>query len=460
MEVLHFLVLLLLSPFTDVSVASFSSPVSNNNCSQLFLSSSSPLSSSPVNGSSYSPPSPPYPRAPYDTSSRFNPSMAIIIVVLLSAFFFMGFFSVYVRRCTTEDELDSDPTSDLYHTGGVSGNMFLLGASSRRQDRPPQGLDLFLVNNLPVVRFSSPKERRGETECVVCLNDFEEGEALRLLPQCGHLFHQECVDMWLFSHTTCPLCRRGLTNDKNGLAGFTSTAEEGNQSSRIDGVNAPVPILSAQGTEVTIDIDNTILAVADEQRTHAQGVSESNLLPVEDLEAGFSQCGSPILGVMETPTGSNKHPCIETGRKLRRSHSTGHFVVRRSRDRLNEHINSPSSDRWDPSCSPLFVAIASNFHRTRSYTMLSDLEGALHEEQQIGTDGWRFSFRRYKREALEHNGWTCPEPTSSARGANSAMSSSPSSSVRRTFKRLTGIENSAHLLSDRQREFAHLAYVL
>jgi E3 ubiquitin-protein ligase EL5 len=34
-----------------------------------------------------------------------------------------------------------------------------------------------------------------------------DGEAERFLPKCEHGFHAECVDMWLRSHPTCPLCR-------------------------------------------------------------------------------------------------------------------------------------------------------------------------------------------------------------------------------------------------------------
>ncbi|XP_039786771.1 RING-H2 finger protein ATL77-like [Panicum virgatum] len=39
------------------------------------------------------------------------------------------------------------------------------------------------------------------------LEGVRRGETARRLPLCGHLFHKECVDMWLHSHATCPLCR-------------------------------------------------------------------------------------------------------------------------------------------------------------------------------------------------------------------------------------------------------------
>uniref|UniRef100_A0A0D9UY89 RING-type E3 ubiquitin transferase n=1 Tax=Leersia perrieri TaxID=77586 RepID=A0A0D9UY89_9ORYZ len=47
----------------------------------------------------------------------------------------------------------------------------------------------------------------GAIECAVCLNAVDEGETVRQLPACGHMFHQACVDVWLASHASCPVCR-------------------------------------------------------------------------------------------------------------------------------------------------------------------------------------------------------------------------------------------------------------
>ncbi|CAJ1941613.1 unnamed protein product [Sphenostylis stenocarpa] len=60
---------------------------------------------------------------------------------------------------------------------------------------------------------SSFKYKKGvvdyddDDECSVCLSGFEEGEEVRKLPQCKHWFHAPCIDMWLYSHLDCPICR-------------------------------------------------------------------------------------------------------------------------------------------------------------------------------------------------------------------------------------------------------------
>ncbi|EFJ26815.1 hypothetical protein SELMODRAFT_39284, partial [Selaginella moellendorffii] len=45
--------------------------------------------------------------------------------------------------------------------------------------------------------------------CAICLGELDD--RVRVLPKCSHAFHAECVDMWLFSHKTCPTCRSDLS---------------------------------------------------------------------------------------------------------------------------------------------------------------------------------------------------------------------------------------------------------
>ncbi|CAN6289200.1 unnamed protein product [Urochloa humidicola] len=51
-------------------------------------------------------------------------------------------------------------------------------------------------------------------DCAVCIAEVAAGEAARVLPRCGHAFHVECVDMWLRSHSTCPLCRCAVADEE------------------------------------------------------------------------------------------------------------------------------------------------------------------------------------------------------------------------------------------------------
>ncbi|WVZ78379.1 hypothetical protein U9M48_026101 [Paspalum notatum var. saurae] len=81
---------------------------------------------------------------------------------------------------------------------------------------PPRGLKKKAIDALPTVSFAaaSPSE-----ECAICLADFAEGEAVRVLPRCGHGFHVACVDAWLRTRATCPSCRAAIVVTPAGACG-------------------------------------------------------------------------------------------------------------------------------------------------------------------------------------------------------------------------------------------------
>lgn len=73
------------------------------------------------------------------------------------------------------------------------------------------GLDKAAIDALPMFDYRAPPAEESVLECAVCLCEFEENEKCRLLPKCNHTFHTDCIDMWFFSHSTCPLCRTNVT---------------------------------------------------------------------------------------------------------------------------------------------------------------------------------------------------------------------------------------------------------
>ncbi|KAF9679020.1 hypothetical protein SADUNF_Sadunf07G0096600 [Salix dunnii] len=69
------------------------------------------------------------------------------------------------------------------------------------------GLQPSVIGSITVCKYKSGDGLVEDTECSVCLNEFQDDETLRLLPKCTHAFHIPCIDTWLRSHTNCPLCR-------------------------------------------------------------------------------------------------------------------------------------------------------------------------------------------------------------------------------------------------------------
>ena len=59
-----------------------------------------------------------------------------------------------------------------------------------------QGMAKKDIEALPLVRYTGPEpgdEDRDDSLCVICLDDYEPDELLRMLP-CRHKFHRKCID--------------------------------------------------------------------------------------------------------------------------------------------------------------------------------------------------------------------------------------------------------------------------
>eukprot|EP00249_Psilotum_nudum_P034438 c53492_g1_i1 orf=570-1928(+) len=386
--------------------------------------------------------------SPYSLSPRFNPSMAIIIVILLSAFFFMGFFSVYIRRCNRNEDLNRNNSTS---------------PEPRSYEGLQQGLDESIVESLPMISYSAVKNlETGEvsTECVVCLNEFQENETLKLLPQCGHAFHEECINMWLFSHTTCPLCRECLLRDRGSFRGLAesfrrllaATLADAQEPVRGQG-GAP-----AIGTEAEVSIVDVPICVVREEDGTQQTVDVSLHSGMQD---GASRNGSPIYGVVGTPRSKSR-----TGRdrRLRRSNSTGH----------SPRNQSPPEGSSSQSIPFHLKLIGFGFRRSISYTNLSeqwsegrDLLGTSGgDTDKQANKGWRnFTIRRtlnMKRPASDDHqlGTSMLDAFSRTRFEFSPETVKPAlSSVRRKFKRLAGMEkrqdSTTAVCPNQDNEFSH-----
>lgn len=78
-----------------------------------------------------------------------------------------------------------------------------------------RGLDESVIRSIPILQFKKEGNRdlgeRSFCECAVCLNEFQVDEKLRIIPNCSHVFHIDCIDVWLQSNANCPLCRTSIS---------------------------------------------------------------------------------------------------------------------------------------------------------------------------------------------------------------------------------------------------------
>ena len=73
--------------------------------------------------------------------------------------------------------------------------------------------DAAIVSELPEQRIDDIKKLdKDKQNCVICMEDFKNGDKSTNLP-CLHMFHTNCIQSWLKTQNTCPICKFKLTPD-------------------------------------------------------------------------------------------------------------------------------------------------------------------------------------------------------------------------------------------------------
>ncbi|KAL0731713.1 hypothetical protein Bca4012_027807 [Brassica carinata] len=112
----------------------------------------------------------------------------------------LGLLGLVLCAAYKRYSVDDDDANNDHHGLGTSGD-HVINITELASVNPS-----ILIRSIPVVDFI-PRNFEDGVECVVCLSELDEGDKAKLLPSCKHWFHAHCIDAWLESHATCPICR-------------------------------------------------------------------------------------------------------------------------------------------------------------------------------------------------------------------------------------------------------------
>lgn len=74
-----------------------------------------------------------------------------------------------------------------------------------------------IATQIPVAMYRNPvpqriiphaiKHKCNNDQCSICLETIKKNDIKSQCVNCNNCFHKKCLDTWLQSHNTCPLCR-------------------------------------------------------------------------------------------------------------------------------------------------------------------------------------------------------------------------------------------------------------
>ncbi|XP_057975938.1 RING-H2 finger protein ATL29 [Malania oleifera] len=192
------------------------------------------------------------------------------------------------------------------------------------------GLEPSIIQSFPTFVYSSIKDFHHEKyglECAICLSEFEDDDMLRLLTVCFHVFHQECIDLWLESHKTCPVCRRTLD-------------------------------MPEQMSEKSLSINNNSMHEISEN-DHESSMDDTFSIDIrENIQESGSRSGKAQKMIVPNSARSQFERHSGKVERFPRSHSTGHSITRARGEedrftlRLPEHVKEKIARgrNWTGSC--------------------------------------------------------------------------------------------------------------
>ncbi|MBZ3883033.1 E3 ubiquitin-protein ligase RLIM [Sciurus carolinensis] len=140
---------------------------------------------------------------PTSNSSSSNENSEIISVM------FDGFNEINTSSSSPsqprqESQYTTPATSDESDSWPFLAHFFILNEAHNQ----PTGLTKQQIDNFAVRNFGKDGALKA---CSICLTEFKESNKIRILP-CSHEYHIHCIDRWLSENSTCPVCRRELTD--------------------------------------------------------------------------------------------------------------------------------------------------------------------------------------------------------------------------------------------------------
>lgn len=129
-------------------------------------------------------------------SNYLNPLLISMAGIILTSLALVLYHFIVVRYCLRQSR---------------TGRGLLLSNRLSGRSISAPGVNDKILDTIPILSFSTNKADKlfglDQSECAICLGELEDGDKVRLLPNCRHAFHVPCIDEWFSAHTNCPVCR-------------------------------------------------------------------------------------------------------------------------------------------------------------------------------------------------------------------------------------------------------------
>ncbi|KAL3630509.1 hypothetical protein CASFOL_023493 [Castilleja foliolosa] len=143
---------------------------------------------------------PPLSQTSQSKNNQMSLNLILMLSVLGSVFLYLSYFAVakYRSRHRNSNPFENNNLGQENQGPALDNPIWHILTV---------GLPQSTIDSISIFKYEKGEGLIESVDCSVCLSEFKENERLRLLPKCSHAFHVTCIDTWLRSHKSCPVCR-------------------------------------------------------------------------------------------------------------------------------------------------------------------------------------------------------------------------------------------------------------
>lgn len=137
---------------------------------------------------------------------------------------------IYRRKMKTTKSIDDDLSVPLLGNS-IDDTMISSQSSKRRSSASGKKITNYLTKVSTSLKdkvkrrkklqqlYANTKMNSSEIfekyqDCTICLEPFKNGDRVKIMPQCCHIFHEKCCSEWLDYKFRCPNCNIQIEFEK------------------------------------------------------------------------------------------------------------------------------------------------------------------------------------------------------------------------------------------------------
>ncbi|KAL0417858.1 UNVERIFIED_CONTAM: RING-H2 finger protein ATL57 [Sesamum radiatum] len=132
-----------------------------------------------------------------------SPHVGDLAALILLGFALFITLVIYILECLIKRTRDDDEQdSETQWAREIA--LTLATAHPRPAERRSRVAD---KDELVLEKYLPENSKDDDGGCVICLDEYQDGDTRAVITACDHRFHAVCIKTWLVQNDTCPLCR-------------------------------------------------------------------------------------------------------------------------------------------------------------------------------------------------------------------------------------------------------------